>query len=103
MSNNQTSWQLTQDLLSDDGQKITFVLSTAAERGIVAYCPLSNDIKLSELDTFAMIAPSKVIPLTDMMMDWPHTYPACCVVLLTCSTKAAFVGGRYMYSKVRDD
>ena len=26
------------------------------------------------------------------MMDWPHTYPAWCVVLLTCSTKAAFVG-----------
>ena len=35
------------------------------------------------------------------MMDWPHTYPAWCVFLLTCSTKAAFVGGRY--SKVRDD
>ncbi len=30
-----------------------------------------------------------------------HTYPAWCVFLLTCSTKAAFVGGRY--SKVRDD
>ena len=27
------------------------------------------------------------------MMDWRHTYPAWCVVLLTCSTKAAFVGG----------
>ena len=37
------------------------------------------------------------------MMDWPHTYPDWCVVLLTCSTKAVFVGGRYMYSKVRDD
>ena len=35
------------------------------------------------------------------MMDWPHTYPAWCVVLLMCSTKAAFVGERY--SKVRDD
>ena len=35
------------------------------------------------------------------MMDWPHTYHAWCVVLLTCSTKATFVGGRY--SKVRDD
>ena len=35
------------------------------------------------------------------MMEWPHTYPAWCVVLLTCSTKTAFVGGRY--SKVRDD
>ena len=35
------------------------------------------------------------------MMDWPHTYPAWCVVPLMCSSKAAFVGGRY--SKVRDD
>ena len=48
MSDNQTSWQLTHDLLSDDGHKITFVLSTAAGRCMVAYCPLSNDIKLSE-------------------------------------------------------
>ena len=30
------------------------------------------------------------------MMDWPHTYPAWCVFLLTCSTKAVFVGRRYM-------
>ena len=37
------------------------------------------------------------------MMDWPHTNPAWCGALLTCSTKAAFVGGRYMYSNVRDD
>ena len=35
------------------------------------------------------------------MMDWPHTYHAWYVVLLTCSTNAAFVGGRY--SKVWDD
>ena len=35
------------------------------------------------------------------MMDWPHTYPAWCVVRLMCSIKAVFVGGRY--SKVRDD
>ena len=35
------------------------------------------------------------------MMDWPHTYPAWSVLLLMCSTKAAFVGGRY--SKVLDD
>ena len=63
MSDNQTSWQLTHDLLSDDGHKITFVLSTAAGRCMVAYCPLSNDIKLSELGKFAMIAPSKVISL----------------------------------------
>ncbi len=35
------------------------------------------------------------------MMDWPHTYHAWYVVLLTCSTNAAFVGGRF--SKVWDD
>ena len=29
------------------------------------------------------------------MMDWPHAYHAWCVVLLTYSTNAAFVGGRY--------
>ena len=63
MSDNQTSWQLTHDLLSDDGHKITFVLSTAAGRCMVAYCPLSNDINLSELGKFAMIAQSKVISL----------------------------------------
>ena len=66
MSDNQTSLQLTHDLLSDDGKKITFVLSTAADRCIVAYCPLSNVIKLSELDKFAMIAPNKVLPLIHM-------------------------------------
>ena len=66
MSNNQTSLQLTHDLLSDDGQKITFVLSRAAEQCIVAYCPLLNITQLSELDKFALIAPNKVIPLTHM-------------------------------------
>ena len=34
-------------------------------------------------------------------MDWPYTYHAWYVVLLTCSTNADFVGGRY--SKVWDD
>ena len=63
MSDNQTSWQLTHDLLSDNGHNITFVLSTAAGRCMVAYGPLSNDIKLSELGKFAMIAPGKVISL----------------------------------------
>ena len=66
MSNNQTSLQLTHELLSDDGKKITFVLSRAAEQCIVAYCPLLNITQLSELDQFAMIAPNKVIPLTHM-------------------------------------
>ena len=53
MSDNQISLQLSHDLLSDDGQNITFMLSTAADRCIVVNYPLSNVIKLSELDKFA--------------------------------------------------
>ena len=34
-------------------------------------------------------------------MDWRHAYRSWRVLLLTCSTKAAFVGGRYSY--VRND
>ena len=50
ISDNQTSLQLPHDLLSDDGQDITFMLSTTADRCIVVNYPLSNVIKLSELD-----------------------------------------------------
>ena len=53
MSDNQTSLQLPHDVLSDDGQNITFTLSTAADRCIVVNYPLSNVIKLSELGNFA--------------------------------------------------
>ena len=64
MSDNQTSLQLPHDLLSDDGQNITFRLSTAADWCIVVNYPLSSVIKLSELGKIRMIAPNQVIPLT---------------------------------------
>ena len=64
MSDNQTSLQLPHDLLSDDGQNITFRLSTAADWCIVVNYPLSSVIKLSELGKIRMIAPNQVIPFT---------------------------------------
>ena len=60
MSDNQTSLQLPHDLLSDDGQNITFRLSTAADWCIVVNYPLSSVIKLSELGKIRMIAPNQV-------------------------------------------
>ena len=60
MSDNQTSLQLPHDLLSDDGQNITFWLSTAADWCIVVNYPLSSVIKLSELGKIRMIAPNQV-------------------------------------------